>query len=690
MLKKAIYLFIMLTVNVVLFSSTPILVYQFENTGSLTNPFKPTYGDGELTLINGVVFTYHAESYPGAEYQFALNTNRYPAEKSPSEIAGIQIMFSTENFRDISLIWHVKHTATSSNRVRVQYTLNGVDWKNFYANFTNSEAWQMTVNEQLATPIQNGYDNGMFTADKLKEWYSRKIDLSEIPEANDNKNFGIRFVTAHPTGKSVYCPLTGDYYVPVGSHYYGDFSFFGTTTVSNPVSNYKSGFYNSPIIVDLSSKTENAKIFYRLNTPETFEYHQPILIDKTTVLSFYAAKEGYEDSETVTETFTFYEEVNGISSLKEKKIDKDSIYLLKSEVIITMSDLGLIFAQDDSAGIVIQDLFSGDYRIGSKITDIMGYLTLVDEVIVLTPIYDKHKLISWNNQVVPIDVTINDLLQDNDFQYQARLVRVLNVNFKTNESIEWGKQYQIKDLISEFLIKPIFPTSDYLETMTPTNVENITGLAVNTFISPRFLSDFEDIVLSPLNLKATLNKNDVLLTWLPPDLVVRKLLGYNIYRDGNLLSKESISELIFIDKGLQNGEYFYHVTASFTDGESEPSNTEKVNIEVLNDVDEYNISNAEIKLIGNYPNPFNPETKLYFNISTGQGKSEGTKRVMITIYNLKGQKIRTLVNNDYSAGQHSVVWNGKDDYGKEVTTGIYLYQLTSDDFSETRKMIMIK
>ena len=62
----------------------------------------------------------------------------------------------------------------------------------------------------------------------------------------------------------------------------------------------------------------------------------------------------------------------------------------------------------------------------------------------------------------------------------------------------------------------------------------------------------------------------------------------------------------------------------------------------------------------------------------------------LEIYNLRGQKVKQLISSQLSAGQHSVIWNGRDDNGKLATSGIYFYKLKTDDFQQTKKMILMK
>lgn len=86
----------------------------------------------------------------------------------------------------------------------------------------------------------------------------------------------------------------------------------------------------------------------------------------------------------------------------------------------------------------------------------------------------------------------------------------------------------------------------------------------------------------------------------------------------------------------------------------------------------------------NYPNPFNPETKISYSVKADTD-------VEITVYNIKGQRVKTLVNDKISAGNHTVIWNGQDDNGRNVATGIYFYRTKiGNDYIKTRKMLMMK
>ncbi len=89
------------------------------------------------------------------------------------------------------------------------------------------------------------------------------------------------------------------------------------------------------------------------------------------------------------------------------------------------------------------------------------------------------------------------------------------------------------------------------------------------------------------------------------------------------------------------------------------------------------------ELRSNYPNPFNPETTIRFST-----KEAGP--VALEIYNVKGQLIKQLVNEDKAAGNHTVVWNGTDQNNRPVSTGVYFYKMNAGKYSSTKKMIMMK
>jgi hypothetical protein len=92
---------------------------------------------------------------------------------------------------------------------------------------------------------------------------------------------------------------------------------------------------------------------------------------------------------------------------------------------------------------------------------------------------------------------------------------------------------------------------------------------------------------------------------------------------------------------------------------------------------------AVLALDANYPNPFNPQTTIGYSLPR-------TQRVSLVIYDLKGQAVATLVDGTEVAGPHSVVWNGRDDRGRNLGSGVYFYRLITAEETRVRKMLLLK
>ncbi len=91
----------------------------------------------------------------------------------------------------------------------------------------------------------------------------------------------------------------------------------------------------------------------------------------------------------------------------------------------------------------------------------------------------------------------------------------------------------------------------------------------------------------------------------------------------------------------------------------------------------------EFALHQNYPNPFNPETSIRYAIPENV-------EARLTIFNLLGQKVATLVDERQTAGRYLVKWSGRDDFGISVASGIYVYKIEAGDFVETKKMLLLR
>jgi hypothetical protein len=197
------------------------------------------------------------------------------------------------------------------------------------------------------------------------------------------------------------------------------------------------------------------------------------------------------------------------------------------------------------------------------------------------------------------------------------------------------------------------------------------------------------------------------------------MIGYDIFRfladeiDNTYSWIEVASghtDTFFVDDRVPNDmteSYQYAIFARYSN--------DNVSIAVYSDIVDYQKKVSEVDtpkplvtgLIGNYPNPFNPETVISFQVGNWIALSQAHRKdnesnlitfsqaspnnkVTIEIFNIKGQKIRTLVDDLFAPGTYSVVWDGRDDFDREVGSGIYFYRMQTEELTQTRKMVLIK
>jgi hypothetical protein len=147
--------------------------------------------------------------------------------------------------------------------------------------------------------------------------------------------------------------------------------------------------------------------------------------------------------------------------------------------------------------------------------------------------------------------------------------------------------------------------------------------------------------------------------------------------DGSILhSQNSFIYPNYISK-TGSGEYLF-----FVENETEYS-VYKLSDDILVGNDPEDVPNTKV-ICSNYPNPFNPTTNISFSLPE-------EAEIKLNIYNIQGQKVKTLTNSIYPQGYHKVVWNGWDDNDQPVSSGIYFYRLQVDDKTQaTRKCLLLK
>jgi hypothetical protein len=198
----------------------------------------------------------------------------------------------------------------------------------------------------------------------------------------------------------------------------------------------------------------------------------------------------------------------------------------------------------------------------------------------------------------------------------------------------------------------------------------------------------------PVNLDASEGLDEVIeVTWdalSHPDVV-----GYNVYRapwengDYVILNGDPVSGTAYTDTTVPNSEvYWYAVSAVYSGGygDAESMDSEKAygSANVITGIeDDSPAIPDEFFVSQNYPNPFNPKTRIAYGLPRDA-------EVRIDIFNVLGQRVVTLVDENQAAGYKSVIWDGSDYSGDKVSSGIYFYTIEAGDFNASKKMLLIK
>jgi hypothetical protein len=181
-------------------------------------------------------------------------------------------------------------------------------------------------------------------------------------------------------------------------------------------------------------------------------------------------------------------------------------------------------------------------------------------------------------------------------------------------------------------------------------------------------------------IRAVVNHGD------PPDWISLE------YPPGGFLSPDSTAHVILhLDaSGLSTGVYRTGVVID--NNSPDLSLTVPVTMRVGQtsvEGDEMEAALPRGSLSVNYPNPFNAGTRIAYQVGS-PGLGYGPQPVRLTIYNLLGQRVRRLVDGDQGPGSYSVWWDGRDERGVELASGVYMYRLEVGDFRQMRKMVLLR
>ncbi len=217
--------------------------------------------------------------------------------------------------------------------------------------------------------------------------------------------------------------------------------------------------------------------------------------------------------------------------------------------------------------------------------------------------------------------------------------------------------------------------SYYLTTVYPDG-ESVRSEQVRAIILPE-----PPDLYPPVNVAYSLIDFDVHLSWeRSPDMHPDIEVDYLVFRNDELISTEIVTDTSYVDENIDpENIYVYYLKTQYQDEKSAASDT--VIVRVLS-VDEQS-QPIVTALIGNYPNPFNPATAVVFDISEPAD-------VLISIYDIRGRLVATLIDEYLDKGRHNAVWSGRDDANRIVSSGVYFVRMEAGLVREVRKILLMK
>ena len=188
---------------------------------------------------------------------------------------------------------------------------------------------------------------------------------------------------------------------------------------------------------------------------------------------------------------------------------------------------------------------------------------------------------------------------------------------------------------------------------------------------------------APQNLTYTINGNQLDLDWDFNNNSVITFSNFKIVRETGGHTFIDSSSVTNFSLDLQNDRnHKVYVYADYAD-DMESHNTDTLDIRFV-DTEDVDKPEFITKLCNNFPNPFNPSTIIRFSIARDNTFAE------LSVYNIKGQKVRTLVSEELTSGIHEILWYGDNSINKKVASGVYFVKLKTKDVSQLRKVLLLK
>ena len=333
-------------------------------------------------------------------------------------------------------------------------------------------------------------------------------------------------------------------------------------------------------------------------------------------------------------------------------IDPNGYWLSATNAGGTNSDNGRTITIDNNGSSYVSGVFKGTATFGS------------------------NSLTSYGNAdifVAKYNSMITNFNTDNTYGYFPLTVNFIDLSL--NDPIEWEWDFNNDGTIDSYEQNPTYVYSQPGVYSVSLIVSD--GINNNTLIKNEYIEVLEsftaDFVAYPVS-----GPNPHHVYFFDLSLINPVSWEWDFDNDGTIDSYEQNPTHIYNEPGS------YAVSLTTGDETNTDTTVKEAYISVLVVSADDNLISSEIHTLSNHPNPFNPSTTIDFSI-------QNDSNIDLSIFNIKGQLIKNLIQNDFSKGSHLIIWYGDDDNNKPVGSGIYYYQLkVNGETKAVNKCLLLK
>ncbi len=453
--------------------------------------------------------------------------------------------------------------------------------------------------------------------------------------------------------------------------------FTATAQVHHPQFNPAPGTYTSPQVIHISCPTDSVLMYYTLDNSEpnqgSIPYTNGIVTAPETDyrIRVKAYRSGYLPSETVLGEYFITGQVSSPVISHQSGTYQQAIYVS----VTSAPGTTVHYTSNGNTPTSSDSVYSQPIYINRNCT--LKVRAFKTDYIPSNPVSRNYQFEHHISLNLPDSVQVNE-----------NTPITLNLRNYISDSVSGNHPYLVTIHSDQGILT--FEQNLFLHISPQNNWTGSARLFVNISLPEEMgsvsASDSMLVIVRPVN------ASPVIVSYSP----VENVLNLNAGSLQNFVvnATDNDSELFYewlingVSQGVETPYFYYTVPASgvyqvkceVTDLNYTLSKVWTVNVILGADIPPLP---SDYALRQNFPNPFNPETRITFSLPQRE-------YVEISVYNVKGQEINTLVSEIKEAGEHHIVWNARDSQGKTLQSGIYLYKIKAGNFHAIRKAILIK